>query len=73
MLEQLDHTERLSRREHRARLPYQRGRLYELQKACWDAAIPTVVLFEGWDAASRAAVGEWMECTGAGPALRSLK
>ncbi len=53
MLEKVDLTKRLTKKEYKARLPYLRARLYDLQKACWDAGIPTVILFEGWDAAGK--------------------
>ncbi len=53
MLEQIDLTKKLPKREFKARLPYLRDRLYDLQKACWDAGIPSVILFEGWDAAGK--------------------
>ena len=56
MLEKVDLTRKLSKGEYKARLPYLsflRDRLYDLQKACWDASIPSVVLFEGWDAAGK--------------------
>ena len=53
MLEKIDLTRKLSKRDYKARLPYLRDRLYDLQKACWSAGIPTVILFEGWDAAGK--------------------
>ena len=53
MLEKVDLTKRLSKAEYKDRLPHLRNRLYDLQKACWDAEIPSVILFEGWDAAGK--------------------
>jgi polyphosphate kinase 2 (PPK2 family) len=53
MLEQIDLTKKLPKREFKARLPYLRDRLYDLQKGCWDAGIPSVIIFEGWDAAGK--------------------
>ena len=53
MLEKIDLTKSLSKQEYKKRLPYLRDRLYDLQKACWDANIPSVILFEGWDAAGK--------------------
>ena len=53
MLEKIDLTRKLSKKEYKARLPYLRDRLYDLQKACWSAGIPSVILFEGWDAAGK--------------------
>jgi len=53
MLEKIDLTKSLSKQEYKERVPYLRGRLSDLQKACWDAGIPSVILFEGWDAAGK--------------------
>jgi polyphosphate kinase 2 (PPK2 family) len=53
MLDQVDLDKRLSKREYKARMPYLRDRLYDLQKACWDAEIPSLIVFEGWDAAGK--------------------
>ena len=53
MLEKIDLTKSLSKQEYKERFPYLRNRLYDLQKACWDANISSVILFEGWDAAGK--------------------
>jgi len=53
MLEKVDLTKKLKKKRYEARLPYLRDRLYDLQKACWDANIPSVIVFEGWDAAGK--------------------
>jgi AMP-polyphosphate phosphotransferase len=53
MLEKIDLNRRLSRDEYKAQLPGLQRRLYDLEKACWDARIPTIILFEGWDAAGK--------------------
>jgi polyphosphate kinase 2 (PPK2 family) len=53
VLEKIDLTRKLSKREYKTRLPYLRDRLYDLQKTCWSAGIPTVILFEGWDSAGK--------------------
>ncbi len=53
MLEKVDLTKKLGKKNYKAQLPYLRVRLYDLQKACWDAQIPTVIIFEGWDAAGK--------------------
>jgi polyphosphate kinase 2 (PPK2 family) len=34
-------------------MPFLRNRLYDLQKACWDAEIPSLIVFEGWDASGK--------------------
>jgi len=53
VLEKVDLTKKLPKQEYKARMPYLRDRLYDLQKACWDASIPSVTVFEGWDAAGK--------------------
>jgi polyphosphate kinase 2 (PPK2 family) len=53
MLEQVDLKQKLSRKEYGARIPALRDQLYELQKACSDAEMPVVVIFEGWDAVGK--------------------
>jgi polyphosphate kinase 2 (PPK2 family) len=53
MLEKVDLTKKLSKAEYKARMPVLRNKLYDLEKACWDAGIPSVILFEGWDAAGK--------------------
>jgi polyphosphate kinase 2 (PPK2 family) len=53
MLEKIDLTRKLSKKEYKAQLPRLQRRLYDLEKACWDAKIPSVILFEGWDAAGK--------------------
>ena len=27
--------------------------MYDLEKACWDQGVPTIIVFEGWDAAGK--------------------
>jgi polyphosphate:AMP phosphotransferase len=58
MLEQVDLKQKLPKKEYKARIPALRDQLYELQKACSDAEIPVVVIFEGWDAVGK---GELIE------------
>ena len=53
MLEKIDLARSLDEREYKRARPLLQRRLYDLQKACWDARIPTVIVFEGWDAAGK--------------------
>jgi polyphosphate kinase 2 (PPK2 family) len=53
MLEKIDLTKELPKEEYKVQLTHLRSRLSDLQKACWDANIPSVTLFEGWDAAGK--------------------
>jgi polyphosphate kinase 2 (PPK2 family) len=53
MLEKIDLTKKLPKAEYKAKMPFLRERLYDLQKACWDANVPSVIVFEGWDAAGK--------------------
>jgi polyphosphate kinase 2 (PPK2 family) len=53
MLEKVDLTLRLPKKTYKKKIPKLRNRLYDLQKACWDANIPSIIVFEGWDAAGK--------------------
>lgn len=53
MLEKIDLTHKLPKGEYKALKPRLQRRLYDLQKACWDAKIPSIIVFEGWDAAGK--------------------
>ena len=56
MLETVDLKARLSRAEHKLTLEKLDLRLAELQRALRGAAIPTLVVLEGWDAAGKGTV-----------------
>jgi polyphosphate kinase 2 (PPK2 family) len=53
MLEQVDLRKKLKKKVYKKRIRDLQDRLYDLHKACWDAGIPVIVLFEGWDAAGK--------------------
>jgi AMP-polyphosphate phosphotransferase len=53
MLEKIDLTKSLEKAEFKRSMPGLRERLYYLQKASWDAGVPVVIVFEGWDAAGK--------------------
>ncbi|MBN1139809.1 MAG: hypothetical protein JXM73_24775 [Anaerolineae bacterium] len=53
MLDKIDLDRKLSKQEYKDLLPRLQRRLYDLDKASWDAKIPTIILFEGWDAAGK--------------------
>ena len=53
MLEKIDLNKNLPQKKYKERMPQLRNRLYDLQKACWEAGIPSVIVFEGWDAAGK--------------------
>ena len=53
MLEKIDLKLKLSKEDYKTRLPALRNRLYDLQKACWEAGIGSLTLFEGWDASGK--------------------
>jgi len=52
-LEKIDLSRKLSKKEYKEQLPKLQRRLYDLQTAAWKAGIPSIVLFEGWDAAGK--------------------
>lgn len=53
MLENVNLKRKLRREEYERRLPELQRRLYDLEKACWDQKIPSVLVFEGWDATGK--------------------
>jgi polyphosphate kinase 2 (PPK2 family) len=53
MLEKVDLSQSLSKQEYKEVRRQLRRRLYDLEKACWDAKIPSVTVFEGWDTAGK--------------------
>lgn len=53
MLEIVNLDQKLKKQDWKARQPFYRQRLYDLERAAFDARVPTVVLFEGWDAAGK--------------------
>lgn len=53
MLENIDLTLELPKREYKQRLPALQGRLHQLQRACRQAQLGTLVVFEGWAAAGK--------------------
>jgi len=53
MLDALDLSLSLPKQEYKERKHWMQVRLLRLQRACWEAKVPTVVVFEGWDAAGK--------------------
>ncbi len=53
MLDKLDLDQSVDKKTYKRIAPILTERLYSLQKASWDARIPVVILFEGWDAAGK--------------------
>lgn len=53
MLENINLKKKLPREEFKRLLPALQGRLYDLEKACWDQGVSTVIIFEGWDASGK--------------------
>ena len=53
MLEKVDLTRAISKEEYKSRLPALQASLYELQLATSEASQPTVIVFEGWEAAGK--------------------
>jgi polyphosphate kinase 2 (PPK2 family) len=53
MLENVTLKKRLSRQEYKRILPGLQARLFELEEACWTNGVPTILVFEGWDAAGK--------------------
>lgn len=53
MLENVNLERKLPREAYQEALPALQRRLYDLEKTCWDMRIPSIVVFEGWDAAGK--------------------
>jgi len=53
MLDKIDLSKKIDKVTFKRIMPTLSNRLYEVQKASWDAHIPIVILFEGWDAAGK--------------------
>ena len=53
MLEKIDLNKKLSKKAYKETLPKLQRRLYDLETAAWKAGVPSVILFEGWDAAGK--------------------
>jgi polyphosphate kinase 2 (PPK2 family) len=53
VLEKIDLNKKLTKGEYKLQLPKLQRRLYELQHAAWKASVPSIILFEGWDAAGK--------------------
>jgi AMP-polyphosphate phosphotransferase len=53
MLEKIDLKRSIPEDDYKARMPELRSRLYNLQRQCWEARIPTIIVFEGWGASGR--------------------
>jgi polyphosphate kinase 2 (PPK2 family) len=56
MLESINLKRKLSREEYKKALPSLQQRLYDLEKACWDHGVPSLLVFEGWDASGKGTV-----------------
>ncbi|HLY18184.1 MAG TPA: hypothetical protein VKR61_13220 [Bryobacteraceae bacterium] len=53
MLEKVDLTRSIPKEEYKSRLPVLQASLYELQLATSEAGLPSVIVFEGWEAAGK--------------------
>jgi AMP-polyphosphate phosphotransferase len=53
MLEKVDLARKLPKKTYGELLPRLQGRLYDLERACSGARIPTILVFEGWDASGK--------------------
>jgi AMP-polyphosphate phosphotransferase len=53
MLENVNLKRHLPREEFSQILPALQRRLYDLEKACWDHKVPSIIVLEGWDASGK--------------------
>ncbi len=56
MLEVMDLTPSLAKEDYSEQLPLLQRKAWRLQRACWVAGIPTILIFEGWDAAGKGTI-----------------
>jgi polyphosphate kinase 2 (PPK2 family) len=60
MFEAVDLQRKLAKSDYKRLAPDLQHRLWELQRSCWEAGIPSLWVFEGWDA------------SGKGPCIRKI-
>ena len=53
MLENVNLKRKLSRKEYNRDISRLQRRLYDLEKACWDHKVPSMIAVEGWDASGK--------------------
>src|ERR1039457_772230 len=53
MLEKVDLTRAIPKEEYKTRLPALQASLYDLQLRTSEAGLPSVIVFEGWEAAGK--------------------
>jgi polyphosphate kinase 2 (PPK2 family) len=53
MLDKIDLNQKINKANYKQIMPSLANRLYAIQKQSWDANIPVIILFEGWDAAGK--------------------
>lgn len=53
MFEIVNLDRKLPKADYKRRLPRLQRRLWELQRTCWHESVPSVIVFEGWDAAGK--------------------
>lgn len=53
MLEKIDLDQKVSKADYKTHNKELRNQVYMLQKASWDADLPVMIVFEGWDSAGK--------------------
>ncbi|HSQ25553.1 MAG TPA: hypothetical protein VLM80_00375 [Anaerolineales bacterium] len=53
MLDKIDLSKSVDKRVYKRIFPELSERLFNVQKGSWDAGVPVIILFEGWDAAGK--------------------
>jgi polyphosphate kinase 2 (PPK2 family) len=53
VLEKVDLTKKMSKKKYKKQLPLLQRKLYDLETAAWKAGVPSIIVFEGWDAAGK--------------------
>ena len=53
MLDTIDLNQKIEKKEFKRIMPELQERLFRVQKRSWDAGVPVVIVFEGWDASGK--------------------
>jgi polyphosphate kinase 2 (PPK2 family) len=53
LLEKIDLGKKLKKKKYKEVMPELQRELYDLQHTAWKSGVPSVILFEGWDAAGK--------------------
>ena len=56
MLEQINLNRKLSKEEYKAKKPALQRYLHQLQRACWESGVASLIVFEGWNTSGKGSI-----------------